>query len=103
MPPALHQQMSQINTLKASLDFNYNKKEAMKTKLKSLQKNAREIMDNIPTKVKHPDKIDFLEIVVKNHFLELENNEIQFNLKLQEKMNKILRKEIKRLNFLIYK
>jgi hypothetical protein len=95
--------MNQINTLKASLDLNYNKKEIMKQQLAVLQKNARKIMDAIPNKVKHPDKIDFLELVVKNNFLELENNEMQFNLKLQEKMNKILRKEIKRLKKIIKK
>ena len=35
--------------------------------------------------------------MVKNHFFELENNEMQYNLKLQEKMNKILKNEIDRL------
>lgn len=35
--------------------------------------------------------------MVKNHFLELENNEMQYNLKLQEKMSKILRNEIERM------
>jgi hypothetical protein len=60
-------------------------------------------MDSIPMRVRHPDKVNFLELVVKNNFLDLENNEMQFNLKLQEKMNKILRKEIKRLKKLAFK
>lgn len=41
--------------------------------------------------------------MVKNHFLELENNEMQYNLKLQEKMNKILRNEIDRLKGIMKK
>lgn len=41
--------------------------------------------------------------MVKNHFLELENNEMQYNLRLQEKMNKILRKEIDRLKGIMRK
>lgn len=54
----------------------------MKNELKNLSKQARTIMDHIPQRVKHQDKRKFLELVVKNHFLELENNEHQFNLKL---------------------
>lgn len=60
-------------------------------------------MDGIPNRVKHQDKRKFLELVVKNHFLELENNEYQFNLKLQEKMNKILKKELTRLKDILRK
>ena len=96
--------MSQINTLQASMDFNQAKRDSMKAQLKHLSNEARKIMDDIPKRVKHKEKIKFLgmlflieELVVKNHFLELENNEMQYNLKLQEKMNKILRKEIDRL------
>lgn len=103
LPPSISKQMDQINTLKASMDLNYNKKEIMKTQLVLLAKEANKIMDEIPNRVKHQDKRNFLELVVKNHFLELENNEIQFNLKLQEKMNKILKKEIIRLKDIMRK
>ena len=75
--------MSQINTLQASLDFNQAKRDSMKAQLKLLSNEARKIMDEIPKRVKHKEKIKFLgkfvlkpELVVKNHFLELENNEM---------------------------
>lgn len=58
---------------------------------------AHKILESIPLRVKHSDKRDFLGMVVKNHVLELENNELNFNLKLQEKMNKILSTECQRL------
>ena len=103
LPPSIAKQMDQINTLKQSMDLNLSKKDLMKNQLLELSKQAKQIMDDIPQRVKHQDKRNFLEYVVKNHFLELENNEIQFNLKLQEKMNKILKKELKRLKGLMRK
>ena len=96
-PKNVQKQMNQINTLKASVDLNYGKREAMKSMLDAKTSEAHKILESIPLRVKHSDKRDFLGMVVKNHVLELENNELNFNLKLQEKMNKILSTECQRL------
>lgn len=52
--------MSQINTLQASMDFNQAKRDSMKAQLKHLSNEARKIMDDIPKRVKHKEKIKFL-------------------------------------------
>ena len=96
-PKNVQKQMNQINTLKASVDLNYGKREAMKSQLDVKASEAHKVQSQIPAKIKHNDKRDFQELVVKNHVQELENNEQNFNLKLQEKMNKILSTEAHRL------
>jgi hypothetical protein len=58
--PAVQKHMSQINTLQASLDFNQAKRDSMKAQLKHLSNEARKIMDEIPKRVKHKEKIKFL-------------------------------------------
>ena len=58
--PAVQKHMSQINTLQASLDFNQAKRDSMKAQLKFLSNEARKIMDDIPKRVRHKEKIKFL-------------------------------------------
>ena len=60
-------------------------------------KEAKKIMASIPKRVRRQDKRDFLEVVVKNHIVQLENDELEYNLRLQEKLNRILVEEIRRL------
>lgn len=97
LPPNLKRQLSDIKTLKASLNMNGAKKELMKKELQLKSEQAKKIMASIPQRIKHQEKRDFLELVVKNYIVQLENDELEYNLKLQEKLNIILVDEIKRL------
>lgn len=44
--------------------------------------NAKLIRDRIPKKIKHQDKRNYLELVIKNHVLELQNIEMEINLQI---------------------
>ncbi len=97
LPTNLRKQLSDIQKIKVSMDHNFCKKEIMQHELVFKAEKAQSIMDSISSRVRHQDKKDFLEIVVKNYILQLENDELEYNLKLQEKLNIILVDEIKRL------
>jgi hypothetical protein len=97
LPVNLQKQLSDIKKLKVSMNQNFSKKEVMQNELISKAQKAQRIMESIPARIKHQDKKDFLEIVVKNYILQLENDELEYNLKLQEKLNIILVDEIRRL------
>eukprot|EP01017_Pseudomicrothorax_dubius_P017664 TRINITY_DN19843_c0_g1_i1.p1 TRINITY_DN19843_c0_g1~~TRINITY_DN19843_c0_g1_i1.p1 ORF type:complete len:278 (-),score=81.99 TRINITY_DN19843_c0_g1_i1:74-907(-) len=57
----------------------------MKDQLAENVANAKRIRDSIPKRIKHQDKRDFLELIIKNHVLELQNIELEINLQIQEK------------------
>lgn len=97
LPNNLKRQLNDIKTLKVSLNLNGAKKELMKKELLTKAEQAGRIMASIPQRVRHQEKKDFLEVVVKNYIVQLENDELEYNLKLQEKLNLILVEEIKRL------
>jgi kinesin family protein 18/19 len=97
LPVNLREQMKEIKKIKLSMGKNMDKKQLMTKQMKQSALAAKEIMQSIPQRVKHQDKRDFLEIVVKNHIVKLENDELEYNLRLQEKLNRILVEEIKRL------
>jgi len=97
LPPNLKRQLNDIKTLKVSLDLNGAKKELMQKELLSRADQAKRIMASIPQRVRHQERREFLEVVVKNHLVQLENDELEYNLKLQEKLNLVLVEEIKRL------
>ena len=97
LPVNLREQMKEIKKIKMSMGKNMDKKQLMKNQMKQSAVEAKAIMQSIAQRVKHQDKRDFLEIVVKNHIVQLENDELEYNLRLQEKLNRILVEEIKRL------
>ncbi len=41
---------------------------------------AKKIRDSIPKKIKFEDKRNFIELIIKNHVLELQNIEFEINL-----------------------
>jgi len=84
-PTEIKSQMRQIQTLKASTDKNTLKREIMNLHLMENIAVAKKIRDNIPKRIKHQDKRDFLELVIKNHVLELQNIELEIHLQIQEK------------------
>ena len=47
--------------------------------------NAKKIRDRIPKRIKFKEKRNFLELVIKNHVLELQNIELEINLQIQDK------------------
>ena len=84
-PMEIKSQVRQIQTLKASTDKNTLKREIMNLHLMENIAVAKKIRDNIPKRIKHQDKRDFLELVIKNHVLELQNIELEIHLQIQEK------------------
>ena len=97
LPPNLRKELNDIKKLQVSVDLNEHKKAKMLAELDSRTKEAQKIMELIYENVKHQDKKEYLEMVVKNYVLQLENDEYEYNLRLQEKLNIILVEEIKRL------
>ena len=97
LPPSMKHQLSDIKKLKASIDQNFSKKELMQKELSFMTEKAKLIMSSIPQRVKHRDQKEILEIVVKNYVLQLENDELNYNIKLQEKLTLLLLEELKRM------
>ena len=85
-PPAEIKALAkQIHTLKANTEKNSIKRDLMTLHLSENINVARKIRDNIPKRIRHQDKRDFLELVIKNHILELQNIELEIHLQIQEK------------------
>ena len=97
LPVNLREKMKEIKKIKMSMGENLDKKQLMTKQMQQSALAAQKIMESIAQRVRHQDKRDFLEIVVKNHIVKLENDELEYNLRLQEKLNRILVEEIRRL------
>lgn len=69
----------------------------MRKELEKKKLVSKQIIDDIPRLIKREEKRMYLEVLVKNKIYELENDELEYNLRLQEKFNMILVEEIKRL------
>lgn len=85
LPPELKAVARQIYTLKANTEKNSIKRDLMTLHLSENINVARRIRDNIPKRIRRQDKRDFLELVIKNHILELQNIELEIHLQIQEK------------------
>jgi len=55
----------------------------MKKELLESYEEIRKIRQEIPNKIKHQDARDYLELVIKNNFLEAQNVQLLLNLQLQ--------------------
>lgn len=97
LPRHLKRELSDISQLQISLDYNESQKAVMKEELALKTAQARHIIDSLGSRIKNADQRQYLEAVVKSHILELENDELEYSLHLQEKLNIILVDEIKRL------
>ncbi len=97
VPDFLKGKIIKMKQLKLSMNFNQAKKKLMEDEISKKSKEAEVIMDSIAKRIKHQEKKEYLEIIIKNHIFQLENDELEYNLKLQEKLNIILVEEIKRL------
>jgi hypothetical protein len=67
---------------------------AMNKELKIKKDESDRILESIPKRIKKKEKREFLQAVVNSHMVRLENDELLYSLKLQEKLNKILLDEI---------
>lgn len=97
LPPNLRKEMNDIKKLQVSVDLNEHRKAKMISELENRTREARKLMEMAFNNIRHQDKRDYLEMVVKNYMLQIENDELEYNLRLQEKLNIILVEEIKRL------
>lgn len=97
LPRHLTRELSDISQLQISLDYNESQKKRMKEELEAKTAQARCIIDSLHVRIRSADQRHYLEMIVKSHILELENDEMEYSLHLQEKLNLILVDEIKRL------
>lgn len=77
--------MKGIHTLKISTEKNAIKREIMNLQLMENIAVAKKIRDSIPLKIKNTEQRGYLEMVIKNHVLELQNIELEIHLQIQEK------------------
>lgn len=57
----------------------------------------QQIIEDIPNRIQREEKRKYMAVLVKNQICQLENDELEYNLRLQEKFNVILVEEIKKL------
>ena len=84
-PKDIKNKYKNIQTLRLSTDKNALKREVMNIQLAENISVAKRIRDSIPKRINHKDKKEYLEMVIKNHVLELQNIELEIHLQIQEK------------------
>jgi kinesin family protein 18/19 len=84
-PEEIKAAMKNVAMLRANTNKNVLKKEYMNLQLMENITNTKKIRDEIPKRIKYKDKRDFLELLIKNHILELQNIELEINISIQEK------------------
>ena len=70
---SIHQQSEQILILNESTKSNLLKRHSMKQSLYSNYQQIRNIRDSIESRIENDDCKDYLELVIKNNFLESQN------------------------------
>ena len=85
MPKEMKQEFKNIQTLRMSTDQNTMKREMMNLQLVDNIGTAKHIREGISRRIKHKDKREFLEMVIRNHIFELQNIELEIHLQIQEK------------------
>ena len=76
-------QKEQILILNESTKQNLVKRQTMKDNLYENYQDIRKIKDSIEQRITNEDIRDFLELVIKNNFLESQNVQLLLNLQLQ--------------------
>jgi hypothetical protein len=79
----IKRQKEKIMILKENTKKNIEKRQLMKKELLESYEQIRKIRLEIPNKIKHQDIRDYLELVIKNNFLEAQNVQLLLNLQLQ--------------------
>ena len=78
-----NKQTEQILILNESTKQNLVKRQTMKDNLSENYQDIRKIKDPIEQRIQNEDIRDFLELVIKNNFLESQNVQLLLNLQLQ--------------------
>jgi kinesin family member 18/19 len=86
LPKEVQANYKNIQTLRASTDRNTMTRDALNYQLQENIDEAKKIRDAIPKRIRHQDKREYLELIIKNHVLELQNIELEIHLKIQEKI-----------------
>jgi hypothetical protein len=81
----IQRQESKIEILKQSTTQNLEKRQAMKKDLLESYHCIRKIRDEIPKRIKTGEIKEYLEMVIKNNFLESQNIQLLLNLQLQSR------------------
>ena len=80
---SINQQQEQILILNESTKQNLVKRHTMKENLYQNYQQIRNIRDSIENRIENDDVKDYLELVIKNNFLESQNVQLLLNLQLQ--------------------
>lgn len=79
----IHQHRVQVEILNESTKQNLLKRQSMKQNLYEYYQQIRKIKESISTdRIKLQDNKDYLELVIKNNFLESQNVQLLLNLQL---------------------
>lgn len=86
LPKDIQGNYRNIQTLRISTDRNALTRDQLNQQLQENIEEAKKIRDTIPKRIRHQDKTEYLEMIIKNHVLELQNIELEIHLKIQEKI-----------------
>lgn len=92
----MESRLKDIRDLKSSINYNRNEEKALLEELESLSKEQTEVLERVKNLTDRGEKKK-LEKMVQKELAVIQYNEMSYNLKLQEKMNALLVKEIKRI------
>ena len=85
LPVHIKKHYENIKTLRTSTYKNISTRNQLNMQLIENIEEAKKIKDSIAKRIQHRDKREYLELVIKNHVLELQNIELEIQLKIQEK------------------
>jgi len=95
------EQLNQINMdiahLESSVDFNSTLRDNIKQRLFENMRDTESLLDKIQSRLSSEDSNYILEELVKNKMMELENMEMEGNLKMYEEVNHVMMLKIKQM------
>ena len=88
---------SEIESLEKSVDFNRTIKKDIETQIQELSQHANNLLGRITKKLKSEDSKLVIEKIFQIKAIEVENLELELNLKFYEKLNGLLAGEYKQI------
>jgi kinesin family protein 18/19 len=101
LPDHIKKNYKSIKTLKVSTTKNTDTRNQLNDQLLENIAEAKKIKNSISKRIKHKDRKEYLDLVIKNHLLDLQNVEYELHLKLQEKAINEFKNLIKKQNQLL--
>lgn len=95
--PELKDAYLEIENLEKSVDLNQTIKKDTETQIKELSEHANNLLSKITRKLKSEDSKLAIEKIFQIKATEVENLELELNLKFYEKLNRLLAEEYKQL------